>query len=386
MTGSAAGAAACCACAVTTYLLLLGTSAVVLPNTIGIRMSSITNKVDLSTTYPAGRHWFQPFSKFVIFPLNVQNVPMRLTTRTAEGYPLDIKAEFQYQLLPEKVTDLYNHYTINYEQVYQRNVRAAMMKAMSDYDAPAIFKKRADILRDMETRVDQVLRESYAMCWGVQFDDVKQPEAFEKTLLLTQLQEWFSKQKLAEQHISAIQAKTQVLKAEFNKNISVVSSTADNRCQYIMSAATAQSSNYENEAKSNATLLTDRATAQGSVIQREAVAHAELKYQESLAEGNAEVLKEQAEATMRKTQLEGLRLAYWKEHMQLTAAGLVQFQKLLGSYEKLNNVTFLFGFENAYATADATPAGHLATARIAGNTAQLAAIAGAAMHNSGSEL
>jgi hypothetical protein len=330
------------------------TSAVVEPNHIGIKRKAITNQVDLNRVYHSGRHWWEPLTTFVLFPTTVQNVKMEFTSRTSEGYPLNLKAEFQYQLIPDKITELYSHYTVKYEAVYQRNVRAEMMKAMSEYDASALFKKRVEILKDMETRVDRVLRDSYARCWSVQFDDVMQPAAFEKTLLLTQLQEWYSRQKLAEQRTSAIEAGTQVLEAEFNKNISVVNSTATQKCKYIISQATAYASNYENEAQSNATLLTDKAKAEGSVVEREVGAAAELRYQEALAQGDSSVLKEKAEANMRSTKLEGLRLRYWKNEVKLSEAGLVQFQKLLGSYERLENVTFLFGFGNSYASADAS--------------------------------
>jgi len=380
------GAGGCCFCLVVLYILVFATSAVIQPNHVGVRMSSITNQVDLSRVYHPGRHWFQPFAKFVLFPMTVQNVPMKLTTRTSDGYPLEIKAEFQYKLMPEKITDLYNQYITKYEVVYQRNVRAAIMKAMSEYDAPALFQKRVGILADMERRIDAVLRESYATCWSVQFDDVKQPEAFERTLILTQLQEWFSRQKLAEQKISNIQAKTQVLQAEFSKNTSVVSSTASNQVQYILSEATAKSSNYQNEAQSNATLLTDKAKATGSIILRQTQAHAELTFQEALASGSAGVLQEQAEATMRSTKLEGLRLQYWKDEVGLSETGLVEFQKVLGSYDNLKDVTFLFGFENAYATADASPTGTSSGGLGLGQLAAAASVAAQASRSSGPEL
>merc|ERR1740120_459101 len=100
------------------------------------------------------------------------------------------------------------------------------MKSVSDYEASDLFLKRNSILDDMRRRVDKVLRESYARCWGVQFDDVNQPAVFENTLLQTELQRWYRQTKLAEQHISAIQAKTQVLHTEIDKNTSVVNSTA----------------------------------------------------------------------------------------------------------------------------------------------------------------
>lgn len=384
--GPIAGAGGCCCCLVLLYIFIFATSAVVEPNHVGISMSSITNKVDLTQVYHAGRHWFQPFTKFVMFPMTVQNVPMKMTTRTSDGYPLDIKAEFQYKLMPEHITDLYNQYTIKYESVFQRNVRASIMKAMSEYNAPALFQARVDILADMEQRIDRVLRESYATCWSVQFDDIGQPATFERTLLLTQLQEWFSRQKLAEQKISAIQAKTQVVEAEFDKNISVVSSTASNKVQYILSEATARSSNYQNEALSNSTLLTDKAKATGSIIERQTKAHAELTYQEALATGNAGVLAEKAEATMRSTKLEGLRLKYWKDEVNLSETGLVEFQKVLGSYDNLKDVTFLFGFKNAYATADASPGGPSSEGLGLGQLAATAGTAAQVSRSSGPEL
>lgn len=375
VTNCGVGVAAAIAALIAFFVFVDRTSAVVEPNHVGLKRKAISNQVDLERVYKAGRHYWEPFTTFVLFPTTIQNVNMELTTRTSEGYPLTLKAEFQYQLIPEKVAELYSHYTVKYESVFQRNVRAEMMKAMSEYDASALFHNRVSLLKDMQTRIDHVLRESFATCWSVQFDDVMQPKAFEKTLLLTQLQEWFSKQKLAEQKISAIEAKTQVLEAEFNKDISIVQSKNEQKCKYIISQATAYASNYQNEAQSNATLLTDKAKAEGSVIEREVQAAAELRYQEALAKGDTSVLKEKAEANMRSTKLEGLRLQYWKNEVKLSEPGIIQFQKLLGSYDRLEKISFLFGFGNSYASADASPSRLAAERSSVPSVSQIAALA-----------
>jgi len=309
--------------------------------------------------------------------LNTQAVKMRVVSRTSEGYPLDLKVDFQYQLMPDKILQLYKHYTVKYEPVFQRNVRTALMKSVSEYDARDLFEKRSDILEDMRKRLDHVLRKSYATCWGIQFDDVKQPAVFEKTLLTTQLQIWFAQTKLAEQKVSAIKASTSVLKAEFDKNISVVNSTATANCKYIISAADAESNNFQNEAKANATLITDRAHAKASTINREASADAELSYQQAVAVGAGHVLRERAEATVRTKTLQGLRLKYWKEVVGLSQDGLVKFQRLLGSYKHLEDVKFLFGFQNTYATAEAS-SGARGGAAGAAPLVEVAAVGGAA--------
>lgn len=337
------------------WLVVTNLFAAVPPNHVGIQFDTFSKQVDKTRLFDAGRHFTGPFVQYITFPLNIQNVQMELESRTAEGYPLILKVEFQYQLNPGKILELYEHYTVKYAPVFQRNVRAALMKSVSDYDASDLFLKRKAILDDMEGRIDSILRESYATCWGVQFDDVKQPDVFENTLLQTELQRWFAQTKLAEQRISAIQANTSVLKAEFDKNISVVNSTATAECKYIISQAEADAKNYENEAQANGTLLLDAANAYSSSIMREATAQGELEYQEATAEGNGKVLAERAQALMRSVKVQGLQLQYWKEKIGLSADGMVHFQRLLGSYKHLEDVKFLFGFKNTYATAEASP-------------------------------
>merc|ERR1712129_474067 len=180
---------------------------------------------------------------------------------------------------------------------------------------------------------------------------------------------------LAVQQVSAIQAKTSVLKAVFDMNISVINSTATADCKYIISAADAKSNNYQNEANANATLITDRANAAASTIKREASADAELSYQQAVAAGGGHVLRERAEATVRTKQLQGLRLKYWKEVVGLSQDGLIKFQRLLGSYRHLENVKFLFGFENTYATAEASNVARCGASGAA-NPLEMAAISG----------
>jgi len=374
------GLAGCCVCSI--FLVVICwinfMYAVVPPNHVGISFNTWSKQVDYSQVYQPGRVFSGPFYTYIIFPLNTQNVNLgSQSLRTSDGYPLKLNMDFQYQLMPDKILQLYKHYTVKYEAIFMRNVRTAMMKTMSEYGASDLFKRRSDILDDMRNRADKVLRESFATCWGIQIDDVKQSDRFEQTLLNTQLQIWYANTKRAEQKVSGIKAKTSVLKAEFDKNTSVVNSAAAAKCKFIISAADAESNNYQNEAQANATLITDQAQAAGSTMTREATADAELDYQEAVALGNGNVLRERAEAAVNMKKLVGLRLGYWRDLVGLSADGLVKFQRLLGSYKHLENVKFLFGFENTYATAEASNAGR-GGAPAAANFVEMAAVGGAA--------
>merc|ERR1712187_519300 len=124
-----------------------------------------------------------------------------------------------------------------------------------------------------------------------------------------------------------------------------------------------------------------------SRIIREAQADGELEYQKAVAKGNGQVLTEQAEANKRTVQLQGLRLKYWKDIVNLSDTGMIQFQRLLGSYSQLEDINFLIGFQNTYATAEASPgaSGGRSAGQLAAGRVQLAAIGGSAAGNAAAE-
>merc|ERR1712187_897134 len=98
----------------------------------------------------------------------------------------------------------------------------------------------------------------------------------------------------------------------------------------------------------------------------------------AVAKGNGKVLTEQAEANKRTVQLQGLRLKYWKDIVNLSDTGMIQFQRLLGSYSQLEDINFLIGFQNTYATAEASPgaSGGTTAGQLAADRVQMAAISG----------
>lgn len=353
-------------------------SAIIPPNHVGIRYNAFSKAVDYSDYFVPGRHFAGPMVSFILFPTSILNSQMELVSRTSEGYPLTLKMSFQYQIIPEHVLELYRAYNVKYELVIVRNARDAMMKAVSQYSATDFFMKRQSIIDDMHKLLQERLIQSYVNCWWIQFDDVQQSHTFEDNLLRAQLQEWFVYTKEAQQIVSAIQANTSVLKAEFEKNISIVNSTAIADCALLISKAEAQAQVFLREAEANATLMVDSAQATSSTIVRQTAATGELKYQAASAEGNKLKLTEEASANKRSVALEGLRLKYWKELLGLSAAGLVQLQRIVGnSYKKLEDVNFFFGFENSYATADGNAAAKAPSARTsAARVAELAAIGG----------
>lgn len=347
------GGGMCCCLVICLLLFSSMFSAVILPNHVGIQYNSLTKHTDTSKTFPPGRYWQGPFNKYIMFPTTLQVVHLEMVSRTNEGFPIDLTVTVQYRLQRDKIIELYKEFNIKYEQVFIRNIRDSMMRAISEYSAQDFYQIRKKILDEMETIARARLDTTYAEVWSIQFDDVAQSTQFESTLLQAQMQNWYARTKMKEQEVSAVKAHTAVIRAQFDKNISIVNSTATSECAFITSTASAQASIYTQEADANATLIIDQAKATGTRIVQEALAKAELVYQTALAESNSFVLREKAHADQRNTAVQGLQLKYWKNIVGLSETGLVEFQKIGGqAYKQLEDVNFLFGFENTYATAD----------------------------------
>jgi hypothetical protein len=78
-----------------------------------------------------------------------------LQTRTKEGLELKISCAFQYQIVKEKLPDMYRLLQNDYEAVFTRIARNAILKISGDYEAPDYWKDRKKIGADMQNLLEQ---------------------------------------------------------------------------------------------------------------------------------------------------------------------------------------------------------------------------------------
>merc|ERR1719253_2556701 len=208
-----------------------------------------------------------------------------LHTRTKEGLGLHLGISFQYLLDPERLHELYALTNVNYEMLYTRVARDQLLEAASEYEGPQYWLERKKIGDHMRRLVDHQLKESYASLWGLQLLVIDLPDQYEMSITMTQVQQQMAKTRSNEQVAAGIRADTEVMNADFDRQIKIIQAGAD----------------------ANFTLTTKLA---------------------------------KAEAAKRKIKAEASALKFIRKELKLSPGGAVEYQQL-GAYAGLDNATFL---------------------------------------------
>jgi len=294
MPGIGAIASACAVAVVLASVLVLMSIGQVDQNEYGLVMNWVTKKIG-TQVYHGGTHMIGFWNNFVVFPATVQTIEFSerpwmhtsnsLHTRTKEGLGLHLSISFQYKLNPDEIPKLYALTNLAYEGLFTRVARDQLLEAASVYEGPQYWTERRKIGDHMRRLVDQQLNKSYASLWGLQLLVIDLPDQYEMSITMTQVQQQMAKTRANEQIAASIRADTEVMNADYNKQVRVIQAGAD----------------------ANYTLNTKLA---------------------------------QAEAAKRKIQAEADMIKFTRKDLKLSAAGAVEYQQL-GAYAGLENATFL---------------------------------------------
>jgi len=272
-------------------------------NEYGLVYNWVTKNIG-KRVYHGGTHYIGFWNKFVVFPATVQTIEFSnrrwplatsptLHTRTKEGLGLQLSISFQYTLDPDRLPQLYALTNIAYEGLFVRIARDQLLEAAAEYEGPQYWLQRQDVGDHMRSLVDQQLQESCAKLWGLQLLVIDLPDRYEQAITLTQVQQQIIKTRRNEQYAASIRADTEVLKADYDRQIRVVRASAE----------------------ANYTVATRLAMA---------------------------------EAAGRKIQAEADALKYVRTKLHLSPEGAVQFQQL-NAFGNLPNATFLANLPDARA-------------------------------------
>eukprot|EP00929_Paragymnodinium_shiwhaense_P114324 TRINITY_DN82686_c0_g1_i1.p1 TRINITY_DN82686_c0_g1~~TRINITY_DN82686_c0_g1_i1.p1 ORF type:complete len:379 (-),score=70.60 TRINITY_DN82686_c0_g1_i1:47-1183(-) len=263
-------------------------------NEYGLVFNWVTKTIG-SDVYHGGTHFVGFWNAFVTFPATVQTIEFStrvglrtaeaLHTRTKEGLGLHLSIAFQYKLNPDEIPQLYALTNKMYESLFTRIARDQLLEAASEYEGPQYWLEREHIGEHMRRLVDSQLASSHAALWSLQLLGIDLPDQYEDSITNTQVQQQMVKTRRNEQVAAGIRADTEVLRAQYAKQVQVVRAGAS----------------------ANATVV------------------------EQLAK---------AEAAKRRIAAEAGVLGYAREKMKMSAAGIVEYQQL-GAYSNLENATFL---------------------------------------------
>lgn len=227
----------------------------------GLCSSLVTKKVE-KQPYSSGRYYIGPFAYFIKFPAVVKTIqfsddklqtdlfseergnPM-LRSRTSEGLDLVIELSFQYQLIKEKLFDLYTTMGAgrDFHDIFVRISIDRITEIATEYTANEFFVERNKI----GTRMEKVLRNEFenhlfATIFSFQLRTVGLPDEFEKAIQLTEVKKQDVHKAEAEQNSTEVALQTGLMQAQ--RRIKVREQTADAMAQTTMLAVKADVEQY----------------------------------------------------------------------------------------------------------------------------------------------
>jgi regulator of protease activity HflC (stomatin/prohibitin superfamily) len=213
------------------YLLI--SMDVVEPLEYGLPYNKFTKNIG-KEAYDNGRYILNPFKSFLKYPKNLVTIEFSqnkiaestpLQTRTGEGLAVILSVSFQYQLIKEKIPDLYNLANINFHSTYVRISRDVILKVGGMFNATDYWMNRVEIAEIMKQTMDNELLKAYGHCISLQLLKIELPKTYEDSIVQTQVEIQKINMRKFEQSAELIRQNSLVIISEAEQKIRVTNAT-----------------------------------------------------------------------------------------------------------------------------------------------------------------
>ena len=213
------------------YLLI--SMDVVEPLEYGLPYNKFTKNIG-TEAYDNGRYILNPFKSFLKYPKNLVTIEFSenkkaestpLQTRTGEGLAVILSVSFQYQLIKEKIPDLYNLANVNFHSTYVRISRDVILKVGGMFNATDYWMNRVKIAEIMKETMDYELLKAYGHCISLQLLKIDLPKTYEDSIVQTQVEIQKINMRKFEQSAELIRQNSLVIVSEAEQKIRVTNAT-----------------------------------------------------------------------------------------------------------------------------------------------------------------
>lgn len=214
-------------------LYLLISMDVVEPLEYGLPYNKFTKNIG-KESYESGRYILNPFKSFLKYPKNLVTIEFSenkkaestpLQTRTGEGLAVILSVSFQYQLIKEKIPDLYNLANINFHSTYVRISRDVILKVGGMFNATDYWMNRIEIADIMKKTMDNELIKAFGHCVSLQLLKIDLPKTYEDSIVQTQVEIQKINMRKFEQSAELIRQNSLVIISEAQQKIRVTNAT-----------------------------------------------------------------------------------------------------------------------------------------------------------------
>lgn len=217
----------------------------------GLNYSLVGRKAE-NRTYRSGLYMIGPVSYFVKFPSTVTTIQFseksmqsdltsaeqgedELRSRTRDGLDVLIEISFQYQLMPEKLYDLYT--TLgpypNYHNTFVRVAIDRLTESATKFSATEFFNDRTLIGKEMEALLKRDFAAFlYSNIFSFQLRSVGLPPPFEDAIQETEVQKQDLEVAEAEQKSQKVSMETQLMQA--TRRVKVIDNQAEAQAKTLL--------------------------------------------------------------------------------------------------------------------------------------------------------
>jgi hypothetical protein len=166
------------------------------PTEFAIKRNNLSQDVDRVDILEGGLHWVGVFYSLIHFPSIHKSIEFsddstaqykKLLTRTKEGLELEISFAFQYQLRKMDLPDMYLICQNDYEKIFARIARNAVLQAAGDFEASAYWLNRTKIGDTMKSDLTKYLDMAYTNISGFMLLKIDLPDVYEMAIVRTQV-------------------------------------------------------------------------------------------------------------------------------------------------------------------------------------------------------
>lgn len=202
-------------------------------NEFALKQNVLTKEIE-DKVYEEGFYTTGPLYTFIKFPSiwrTIEFTPENssdssIHTRTEDGLDLIIEISFQYRLVKDQILDLYKEYGTEYESYIINIARGVLRDVAGEYDALEFFFNRSFIataMIDALVSKEEVLKVEMG---EFQMRRIDLPDNFENAIQQVEIAKQEIKIAEYQQQAAVIRAKTLIIEAEAQMNITIIEAEA----------------------------------------------------------------------------------------------------------------------------------------------------------------
>ena len=201
-----------------------------------------TGKVDRDKIWKTGNHLTGPDYMFRCFPISAQNFNQQLSvwsrsSATDAGSALTLDISFQYQLMPEKLGELYSLVTLDYDSIITSNAIDAIKNTGPLFGIDQYLTQRAVVEATFSKNVSIAIADVFAEVVALELRDVRVESEYAAARLAAAIQEESNAKEDYIQQATLVREQTEVEVVKIENDARRVEVTAQSKGLYITSSA-----------------------------------------------------------------------------------------------------------------------------------------------------